>query len=92
MPSTSEIKDCSVEQELKSKIIELTSATERLEAKDSELKEKLRELNEVSECLHKKENDIKEMSTKLSEISTIKSQLVEANTNIDALGKLYLCS
>ena len=87
MPSTSEIKDSSVEQELKSKIIELTSATERLEAKDSELKEKLRELNEVSECLHKKENDIKEMSTKLSEIYKIKSQPNEANTNIEALGK-----
>ena len=44
----------------------------------------------MSKCLHKKEEDIKEMNIKLSEISTVKSQLVEANTNIDALGKSYI--
>ena len=76
-----------MELELKSKIKELALATEQLEAKDSELKQKLKELSEMSECLHKKENDITEMNAKLNEISKIKSQLDEANANIDALGK-----
>ena len=76
-----------MELELKSKITELALATEQLAAKDTELKQKLKELSEMSECLHKKENDITEMNTKLNEISKIKSQLDEANANIDALGK-----
>ena len=87
MPSTSEIRDITVQQELKYKTSELALATEKLEAKDSEMKEKLREMSEMSECLHKKEHDIKEMSTKLSEINKIESQPNEAKTNIEALGK-----
>lgn len=41
----------------------------------------------MSERLQKKENELSEMTLKLTEMSKIKSQLDEANTNVDALGK-----
>lgn len=41
----------------------------------------------MSERLQKKENELSEMTLKLTEMSKIKSQLDEATTNVDALGK-----